>query len=603
MATYLNGVTDYIPQIQPFQPDLNFYQNLLEAKQAQYTAGYNKISSVYGSLLNSRLTRQDNIEVRDDYFTRIQNDIEKYSAMDLSKVENVNNAVQVFKPLLEDNYLQRDMVFSSAMDVQRGRSNYFKNCMNTKECGGAWWDVGDSALNYLEQDFAKATRDETLRFQNPEYVPYINTYKEAIANINKFKQMFDTDYLSKTPDGKFNIITTNGERLIPTLESYLSSTVGSDPQVQRMYETQAYVDRKNYISAKAAELGEEGAERDYINQVFLAAEEYNNQREAELNQNSEEIQDKKNLKKENAEKHGVNPEEDGDIFAELMGLDEQKAVIDKEKAQADQLSEMADPLSREASSIDVLRRKADYIKGQLLNANTIYKAARDYAMGTKKEKMDADPYALADYNSMLRRQEEREKAKLEADNNKMMMEYLGTEGRSVDAGPSNTDPDVIAEEVLSEELAKAQGTSAQVYDLVAQETFNSLNNLRKTGTANQRKYAEKKMIELFGVAETKEEEISELENNLKAGWNSLSPEQRQGDYNNDYSKYVISETTGYTGRYNAAKSLLGGLWDTITGSGGPTRTVVTKSGYLVKNADGEYGFNANQQKKTDPNEK
>ena len=38
MATYIQGLTDYIPQIQPFQPDLNFYGNVMQAKQTKYDA-------------------------------------------------------------------------------------------------------------------------------------------------------------------------------------------------------------------------------------------------------------------------------------------------------------------------------------------------------------------------------------------------------------------------------------------------------------------------------------------------------------------------------------------------------------------------------------
>jgi hypothetical protein len=36
MATYIQGVTDYIPDYQPFQPDLNFYASYLQTKQNQY---------------------------------------------------------------------------------------------------------------------------------------------------------------------------------------------------------------------------------------------------------------------------------------------------------------------------------------------------------------------------------------------------------------------------------------------------------------------------------------------------------------------------------------------------------------------------------------
>ena len=100
MATYIQGVTDYIPQIQPFKPDLNFYQGVLETKQAQYQAGYDKISNMYGTLLNSELSRGDNIERRDEFFNKIQSNIQKISSLDLSRSENVNAASNI--PNLND---------------------------------------------------------------------------------------------------------------------------------------------------------------------------------------------------------------------------------------------------------------------------------------------------------------------------------------------------------------------------------------------------------------------------------------------------------------------------------------------------------------------
>jgi len=109
MATYLQGVTDYIPQIQPFKPDLNFYQGVLETKQAQYKAGYDKLSSLYGTLLNSELTRSDNTERRDKFFTQIQTDIQKVSSMDLSRSENVDAARKVFQPLVDDKFILKGL--------------------------------------------------------------------------------------------------------------------------------------------------------------------------------------------------------------------------------------------------------------------------------------------------------------------------------------------------------------------------------------------------------------------------------------------------------------------------------------------------------------
>ena len=43
MATYIPGITDYIPQIQQFRPDYNFYGNILQSKQGQFDANHKQL--------------------------------------------------------------------------------------------------------------------------------------------------------------------------------------------------------------------------------------------------------------------------------------------------------------------------------------------------------------------------------------------------------------------------------------------------------------------------------------------------------------------------------------------------------------------------------
>ena len=62
MATYLPNVTDIIPEFRPFTPNFDFYNQVLQVKNAQYQQGYKKISNLYGSALNSPLSRDSNIE-------------------------------------------------------------------------------------------------------------------------------------------------------------------------------------------------------------------------------------------------------------------------------------------------------------------------------------------------------------------------------------------------------------------------------------------------------------------------------------------------------------------------------------------------------------
>ena len=65
MSTYITGVTDYIPQIQPFRPDYNFYAGAMQMKQTQYDANHQRISNLYGSLLNAPMLRDQNIKQKE----------------------------------------------------------------------------------------------------------------------------------------------------------------------------------------------------------------------------------------------------------------------------------------------------------------------------------------------------------------------------------------------------------------------------------------------------------------------------------------------------------------------------------------------------------
>ena len=110
MSTYIQGVTDYIPQIQPFQVDLNFYGNVMQNKQSQYDAAKKKVGDLYGSLLNSPMSRDSNIKRREQFFKVINEDIQKISGLDLSLQQNQDAAMNVFSSFYDDKYMVNDMI-------------------------------------------------------------------------------------------------------------------------------------------------------------------------------------------------------------------------------------------------------------------------------------------------------------------------------------------------------------------------------------------------------------------------------------------------------------------------------------------------------------
>ena len=94
MATYLQGVTDFIPDYQPFQPDYNFYANALQTKQTQYDSNWKQLNNLYGQLYSADLTHGDNIKKKDELLKQIDFNLKRVSGLDLSLEQNVNQAMQ-----------------------------------------------------------------------------------------------------------------------------------------------------------------------------------------------------------------------------------------------------------------------------------------------------------------------------------------------------------------------------------------------------------------------------------------------------------------------------------------------------------------------------
>jgi hypothetical protein len=616
MATYLQGITDYIPEIQPFQPDLNLLQSVVQTKQAQYQAGYDKLSNVYGKLLNSELSREDNIQNRDQYFTQIKNDIDKIASMDLSRVENVNTAYDVFKPILQDKYLQRDMVFTKGFNTEMGISGYFKNCMDEKECGGKWWETGDTAMMYQKDEFMKASKDETLSMGNVEYVPYVNAFKTAYDSAVAMKDTLKMKTVSKSPDGKYQITTTNGMQLVPSLSIYMSQAVGADPKVQKMFETQAYVDRKNYTMSKAAELGsEEAAERQYITDLLTAEAKSNEERQKQLAQDQKTLENDKALVEENAKNHGVAEGADTNPIDLIMGIQSQSDIVAGAKQKQDQLAGLLDPTTNSVSDIKTLRRKADMIRANNLNTDTMVLAAQTYATNTMEEEVKLDEEWKMNYEHQLRLKEMDYKQSLENAAAKKeeatLAESLGLNDGIVSGSLTPEETLNAATEILKEQ-ATAEGNTVSASDAMIKQVFDALNNniLQNPKSSEAQKAKAKQFIEKnLGIVETEEYDASgsSWDQVWWEDWNELSPEQK-AEYGNNPDWFASGKKPG--------AGILEGLAEGFTAVGryaanfgeavvekfqaDDKYTRVKKNGYVLKNADGSYSFNGGGAT-TDPN--
>lgn len=265
MATYISGVTDYIPQFQPFEPDYNFYQNIMQTKQSQYDSNWKALNNMYSEYYNADLTREPNIKKRDTYLKDIEFNLKRVSQLDLSLEQNVNQASQVFKPFYEDSGLMRDMALTKKAKMQIAVGEGYQNSFN-ENIEKKYWPEGIAKIKFELQEFKEASDEEAASFEIDNYVKNVNTYgiAEKIA-----KDFGNVQFAPEWKNG-YIITTTNGAKLVEPLSKLFEASLGNDPAVIEKYKAQAYVDRKTYAEANASQFGGDKlkAENKYLQDNF-----------------------------------------------------------------------------------------------------------------------------------------------------------------------------------------------------------------------------------------------------------------------------------------------------------------------------------------------
>lgn len=262
-----------IPQVQPFVPEYNFYSNVLQLKQGKYDAAREQLSTLYGSLLNAPLTRDDNAQTRDQFFKAIDQDIQRMSGVDLSLNQNFESAQGVFNQLLDNKYIVKDMVWTKNLYNQYQRADSFRNCTDPEKCGGGWWEGGERLLGYAANDFKNVSLEESMKMGNARFVPYQDITKRAIQLAKDADLNISIDQIT----GEWITTTKNGPAIVAPLQQLLMGSIAQDPKVTEFYQAQAEVSRRDFIYGNKEVYGSEAAaEQAYINSVMPQLNEWIN---------------------------------------------------------------------------------------------------------------------------------------------------------------------------------------------------------------------------------------------------------------------------------------------------------------------------------------
>lgn len=545
MATYLQGVQDYIPQFQPFQPDLNLYSNVLQTKQTEYDTAWKSINNVYGQYFYADLTRDGNIQRKEELLKNIDFNLKRVSGLDLSLDQNVEKAVQVFKPFYEDQYLMKDMAWTKNYSNQKGRAEGLKNSLDEKT-RSSYWDGGVRALDYMREEFKEASDQESLGFQNASYTPYVNSQKKAMELAKEAGLSVESVDFSE--DGRWIVKKTNGEQLIEPLAKLFESQLGSDPAIQAVYKTQAYLDRKDYAYSNAGQFNgdKNAAEMKYLEDSYTMLKEANQRRYKNLQQTSTEYGKKISTLEQQIKDKKAFPEAE----AMLENLKEAKDINDKIVQRIDENNEALEDQDGTATTssgfqnpygdIKSLRWKVDNAMASSLMQKDLNEAAQVFAYRGAKTDIKENVYAVNEQNHQFRMAEvalrnqgieKAAKIRSQGDMSAAAAKYM------YDAG--------IAEPDLRQTVVDADGKVVAnpnyMQPIMLQEYENTFTEKTTDGSATD-------VLNVKYVARKKADEMTEkaavpyLANMLT----SMNDLKEAGTFTNDDIKYIFSKTPGMT---------------------------------------------------------
>lgn len=419
MATYIKGVTDYVPQVQPWSPDYNFYQNVLERKQQQYNRGWEQTNSLYNSILNAPMMRSQNIERRDKFFKDIEGQIQQLSGVDLSLAQNVDAASQIFKPFYEDQNIVHDIGYTNKYREQMQHADYLKNCTDKDKCGGKYWSGGVRLMQYKAQDFVNATDEEALRMSAPSYTNYVNFMEKAQAAVKDAGFKMVTDKIS----GGYKVTTQNGKQVIGPLQDFMMARFGDDPELLDFYNAKAALmgyeqpDKAVSIYEQAVLRGKAKDQAEYDAMIkerserikFNAAKETINKKAEDEKSGLAGMLERKAILEGVIEQKGALP--NSDILKEHQELTTNIPIKEASVNQVEKAATMVNGLSYiDEEGNKVPNHVINSIVGQALMMNDIGSAARTLAFKDFQQTRQADPFALKSYDHKLQLERQVRKA-------------------------------------------------------------------------------------------------------------------------------------------------------------------------------------------------
>lgn len=401
MATFLPNVQDVFAGPVKFTPDFNRVERMLRLRETNYEQGAAQVRSLYDSIFNSPMLRDMNIKTRDKYLKTITDGLKTVSGLDMSLPQNRLTATNLFTPITTDKDIVKDIAFTKQYMNEVSRVDAMRTSSDP-ETRKQYWDLGKRALEYKAEEFKNADNATALGMSAPTYTPKV----DVLSLSEKAFKDAGISVKEDTVNGGYIFTKKNGDAVFPISQAFVTTLFSQDPAVQEMMNTQAYVERKDFIKQNAAKYGsEQAAESFYISNVYNAAyKTIANSLDNDIKDVAV-LQDKMKAWDNLISSRGIIPDPNNEEYLEYLHDKEALAVAEAGVKQTrDQLAVYQ---NIKFDNLDDARAAVDNLVALSSKDMLTNEVARILSYKNAELTVKADPYSLTAYRSQLMLQNQR----------------------------------------------------------------------------------------------------------------------------------------------------------------------------------------------------
>lgn len=248
MATYLQNSTDVFPEIDYAAPNYQLMSSALGALTQRYNTGFNKLRSMYSSLLNSPVTNPETEKLRQMWFKKNNEQLKQYAHVDLAVSSNVSSALSSFDPLVENKSFVADMNYTRQYQQQAAQINQLKNSTDEKQRKLYNPLMEEYVLRGMQQ-LKQAKFDDIPNHSVRNYLAVEDpmTYLDAMAKEQNLK------IVQEKGSGMYILKKTNGEDAKQEFSEWAERHLGSG-QYGEYYNRAASVTVDRQVDAKMQQM-------------------------------------------------------------------------------------------------------------------------------------------------------------------------------------------------------------------------------------------------------------------------------------------------------------------------------------------------------------